>query len=177
MKLKMILTALITCFGMVAMAQTKVGWTNVELILTYMPQTKLIEKELSTFEGKLGEQLQVKQKYYQQKMQEYMEAKEKGILTPEMDGIATKELQRLGGEVESGLQAAQEKLMMRRMTLLKPVQDGIQAAIDAIAKEGGFTYILNNSVGSGVPSILYGQESEDVTVRIAKKLGIEVNAD
>ena len=175
MKLKLILTAWMACIGLFSMAQTKVGWTNVELILTYMPQTKVIEKELETLETKLGEQLQVKQKYYQQKMLEYQEAKEKNLLNAEMDAIAVKELQRLGGEVETGMKAAQEKLMMRRMTLLKPVQDGIQAAIDGVAKEGGFTYILNNSVGSGVPSILYGQESEDVTVRIAKKLGIEVN--
>lgn len=161
--------------GFSVQAQTKVGFTNVELILTYMPETKLLEKELETMEKKLMEQLQVKQKYYQQKMLEYMEAKEKGLINAEMDAIAVKELGRLEEEVQVGIQSAQEKLLMRRMTLLKPVQDKIQAAIDGVAKEGSYTYILNNSVGSGVPSILYGLESEDVTVRIAKKLGIEVN--
>jgi outer membrane protein len=177
MKARLYIAALLMLLGMTARAQapTKVGYTNVELILTYMPETKLIEKELETMETKLGEQLQVKQKYYQQKMMEYMEAKEKNLITPEMDAIAVKELGRLEQEIQTGLQAAQEKLLMRRMAMLKPLQDKIQAAIDGVAKEGGYTYILNNSVGSGVPSILYGADGVDVTVAIAKKLGVEVN--
>lgn len=177
MKRYILMLASLIIMAFAAQAQTKVGWTNVELIMTYMPQTKLIEKELATLEKKLGEQLEVKQRYYQQKLLEYMEAKEKGIITPEMDAIAVKELGRLEGEVQSGVAAAQESLMKKRMTMLQPLQTAIQTAIDAVAKEGGYTYILNNSVGSGVPSILYGQESEDVTIRIAKKLGIEVNAE
>ena len=177
MKVRLYIAALFMLLGMTAFAQapTKVGYTNVELILTYMPETKLIEKELETMETKLGEQLQVKQKYYQQKMMEYMEAKEKNLINAEMDAIAVKELGRLEQEIQTGLQAAQEKLLMRRMAMLKPLQDKIQAAIDGVAKEGGYTYILNNSVGSGVPSILYGAEGVDVTVAIAKKLGVEVN--
>lgn len=177
MKARLYIAALFMLLGMTAFAQapTKVGYTNVELILTYMPETKLIEKELETMETKLGEQLQVKQKYYQQKMMEYMEAKEKNLITAEMDAIAVKELGRLEQEIQTGLQAAQEKLLMRRMAMLKPLQDKIQAAIDGVAKEGGYTFILNNSVGSGVPSILYGAEGVDVTVAIAKKLGVEVN--
>jgi outer membrane protein len=175
MKARLYIAALLLLLGFTAQAQTKVGYTNVELILTYMPETKLIEKELETMEAKLGEQLQVKQKYYQTKMMEYMEAKEKKLITPEMDAIAVKELGRLEQEVQQGLQAAQEKLLMRRMAMLKPMQDKIQAAIDGVAKEGGYTYILNNTVGSGVPSILFGADGTDVTIAIAKKLGIEVN--
>jgi len=175
MKLKLLFAVLLTAMCLSASAQTKVGWTNIELVMTYMPETKLLEKELEAMEAKLGEQLQIKQKYYQQKLLEYMEAKEAGKITPEIDEIAVKELTRLQEEIQGGLKSAEDKLIMRRITLLKPLQDKIQAAIDAVAKEGGYTYILNNSVGSGVPSILYGAEGQDVTVAIAKKLGITVN--
>jgi outer membrane protein len=177
MKRILILIPAILLSGLLLQAQTKVGWTNVELIMTYMPQTKAIEKELEGLEKKLGEQLEVKQRYYQQKMLEYMEAKEKGIITPELDAVAIKELGKLEAEVQNGLKLAQEALMKKRMSMLQPLQTAIQAAIDAVAKEGGYTYILNNSVGAGVPSILYGQESEDITIKIAKKLGIQVNTD
>ena len=155
-------------------AQTKIGYTNVELILAYMPETKNIEKELGTLESKIQEQLGVKQKYYQQKLSEFMEAKEKGILNEAQEQAAIQALQGLEGEIQQGLQLAEQKLMERRMETLKPLQDKMQGAIDNVAKEGGYTYILNQAVGSGIPSILYGKESDNVTEAIAKKLGISV---
>ncbi len=44
----------------------------------------------------------------------------------------------------------------------------------AVAKEGGYTYVLNQAVGAGIPSILYGKESDNLTEAIAKRLGIAV---
>ena len=173
---KYIFILLLLVVSQAAWAQeTKIGYTNVELILQYMPQTKAIETELGKLEEAISKTLEVKQKYYQQKLQEFMEYKQSGKpLTPEMEKAATSELQRLEGEVQKGIADAEDKLMTRRMALLKPVQDKMQGAIDAVAKEGGYTYILNQAVGSGIPSILYGKESDNVTTLIAKKLGIAV---
>ena len=75
--------------GLVAMAGnsqtvTKIGYTNVELILQYMPETKAIETELSKLEKAISSALEVKQKYYQQKLIEFMEYKQSGKpLSPE----------------------------------------------------------------------------------------------
>jgi outer membrane protein len=174
---KYIFMLLLACLGQMALAQsvTKIGYTNVELILQYMPETKAIETELGKLEAAISKQLEVKQKYYQQKLTEFMEYKESGKpLTPEMEKAATTELQRLEGEIQKGIADAEEKMMRRRMDLLKPVQDKMQGAIDAVAKEGGYTYILNQAVGQGIPSILYGKESDNITTLIAKKLGIAV---
>jgi outer membrane protein len=171
---------LFVLLGLVAMAGnsqtvTKIGYTNVELILQYMPETKAIETELSKLEKAISSALEVKQKYYQQKLIEFMEYKQSGkTLTPEMEKLATTELQKLESEIQKGVAEAENRLMKRRMDLLKPVQDKMQGAIDAVAKEGGYTYILNQAVGAGIPSILYGKESDNVTSAIAKKLGIAV---
>jgi outer membrane protein len=171
---------LFVLLGLVAVAGKsqaglKIGYTNVELILQYMPETKAIETELTKLEEMISKALEVKQKYYQQKMIEFMEYKQSGKpITPEMEKAAMTELQKLEGEIQKGLQEAEERLLKRRMELLKPVQDKLQGAIDAVAKEGGYTYILNQAVGAGLPSILYGKESDNVTTLIAKKLGIAV---
>jgi outer membrane protein len=153
----------------------KIGYTNVELILQYMPETKAIETELTKLEEAISKSLEVKQKYYQQKLTEFMEYKQSGKpITPEQEKLAMTELQKLEGEVQKGISDAEERLMKRRMDLLKPVQDKMQAAIDGVAKEGGYVYILNQAVGAGIPSILYGRESDNVTTLVAKKLGIAV---
>ena len=174
---KYIFILLLAIMGQTAWAQgtTKIGYTNVELILQYMPETKAIEAELTKLQEAISKTLEVKQKYYQQKLTEFMEYKQSGKpLTPEMEKAATTELQRLEGEVQKGIADAEERIMKRRMDLLKPVQDKLQGAIDATAKEGGYTYILNQAVGEGIPSILYGKESDNLTTVIAKKLGISV---
>lgn len=163
-------------FGQAMQAQSvKIGYTNVELILAYMPESQTIEKELATLEKKLSESLEVKQKYFQQKMLDYQERKQSGPAMSEAEEKAVvADLQKLQGEVQAGVEGAQRKLFEKRMTLLKPMQDKMQKAIDEVASEGGYTYILNQAVGSGIPSILYGSESNDVTEAIAKKLGIDV---
>ncbi|HEX2899078.1 MAG TPA: OmpH family outer membrane protein [Bacteroidia bacterium] len=174
---KYILFVLLGLVAVVGNSQTttKIGYTNVELILQYMPETKAIETELSKLEEAISKALEVKQKYYQQKLIEFMEYKQSGKpLTPENEKLAMTELQKLEAEIQKGVAEAENRLMKRRMDLLKPVQDKMQGAIDAVAKEGGYTYILNQAVGAGIPSILYGKESDNVTAAIAKKLGIAV---
>jgi outer membrane protein len=172
-----IFCALLVVMAVVGKSQTavKIGYTNVELILQYMPETKAIETELSKIEEAISKALEVKQRYYQQKLIEFMEYKQSGKpITPEMEKAAMTELQKLESEIQKGVAEAEERLLKRRMELLKPVQDKLQGAIDAVAKEGGYTYILNQAVGAGLPSILYGKESDNVTAQIAKKLGIAV---
>ncbi len=154
-------------------AQSKIGYTNVELILVYMPETQAMEKQLKTMEEKIMEQLEIKQKYYQTKMLEFMDARESGKYTDQQLQVAAAELEKLQGEVQGGLQKGQETLMQQRMKLLQPIQKKMQDAIDAVAQEKGFTYILNNAMGSGIPTILYGNEASDCTEAIANKLGIE----
>ena len=163
---------LVAGFALMGNAQ-KVGWTNVELILAYMPQTEAMEKKLGDLEKLALEQLEVKQKYYQQKLMEYMEAKQANKLTTAMDQAAQTELQKLQTEVQEGVQLAELKLVEKRMELLKPIQEKMQKAINDVAKEQGYDYILNNAVGSGIPTILFGEDNADVTEAIANKLGIE----
>ncbi len=156
-----------------AKAQTKIGYTNVELILVYMPETQEMEKQLKTMEEKLLEQLEIKQKYYQSKLMEFMEARESGKFTDEQLQIPAQELEKLQAEVQQGLKQAEDALFKRRMQLLDPIQKKMQEKIDEVAKENGYTYILNNAMGSGIPTILYGSEASDCTEKIAKKLGIQ----
>lgn len=160
-------------FSPSAKAQTKIGYTTVELLLNYLPETKAINKQLETYENKLSEKLGIKQRYYQSELQTYMEKEQtnRWASASEKEEMATK-LGKLEKEIQTELQTAELDMMRKRNELLGPVQEKMQKAIDDVAKEGGYTYILNNTVGSGVPTVLYGSESIDVTDKIAAKLGI-----
>lgn len=152
----------------------KVGFTNIELLIAYMPDSKNIEKEVQTLENKLIQSLEIKQKNYQLELDEYIQKVEGNLIPPDQQKAEEERLYGLKSEIEKDIQAADEQVYNRRMQLLMPLQEKIQVAIDAVAKEGGYSYILNQVVGSGVPTIIFGAENMDVTDDIAKKLGIVV---
>ncbi|TNF24884.1 MAG: OmpH family outer membrane protein [Deltaproteobacteria bacterium] len=159
-------------------AEPKVGYTNVEALLGYLPESKAMQQQLEVLEKKLLERLQIKERYYQSKLQTYAEMeREQRWPSQEAKAALERELEKLQKELQDGLKAAEETLARRRRELLAPIQAKFQAAVDAVAVEGGYTYILNQAGGNGVPSILYGVESADVTVAILKKLGIRVGAE
>lgn len=158
-----------------ANAQVKIGYTTVELLLNYMPETKAINKQLEVYEQKLAEKLQVKQRYYQSEAQTYLEKEQTNKWTnPSEKEAKQKELVRLEQEIQTELQNAELDMMKKRNEALGPIQEKMQNAIDAVAKEGGYDYILNNAMGSGIPTMLYGAETADVTQKIAAKLGITI---
>lgn len=175
MKQRIHILGLILFLGWVSVvnAQTKIGYTNVELLMAYMPEVKSANSALNTYEADLSKTLQTKQTTYQAKLQEYYKLKESGM-TQEEDQRRVKEIQALEQEIQKGAQEAEQKMMVRQQELLAPITTKIQEKIDEVAREGNFTYIINNTVGNGVPTILYGLETMNVTDLIAAKLGISV---
>lgn len=156
-------------------AQTKIGYTTVELLLAYMPETKTIEQNLSTYQKTLEQAIEFKHNNYQAEVNTYMEKEQNQQWSSDTEkNDLTKKLQGLEQEIQQSAQDAEAKLATRRMELMAPLQEKLQIAINAVAKEGGYTYILNNATGGGIPTILYGLESTDVTKQIAQKLGIAI---
>ena len=63
MKQRIHILALILLLGMVTAvdAQTKMGYTNVELLMAYMPEVKSVNSALKTYEADLSKMLEKKQ--------------------------------------------------------------------------------------------------------------------
>ena len=160
--------------GLAGQAQVKIGYTNIELILAYMPKAKQVDQQLGTYQKKLTEKIQTKEKYAQARLQEYLEKKEKGELTPDTDKAAQQELQKLDQEIQKDAADAEEKLLSKREELLLPVLEELQTAIDNVAKETGYTYVLNQTTSTGVSTILFGPEEDDLTEKIMLKLGVQI---
>ena len=157
-----------------AQAQIKIGYTNLEVVLSNMPQSKTMEKELMTYQTKISDKIKVKDEYVKAKYQEYMEIKEGRGFTSEADREAReKELLRLDAEVQKMAQDAEYDIMAKRQALLEPLLAKLQTAIDEVAVAGGYTYILNQTTSAGVSTILYGPDEADITKALFTKLGLK----
>lgn len=53
--------------------------------------------------------------------------------------------------------------MGMQQELIAPTLDKLQKAIDEISKTEGYTYVLNQSTSTGVSTILFGPESDNIT--------------
>jgi len=154
--------------------QTKIGYTNIELVLSYMPEARKMEQDLTTFQKKLQEQYDVKLKYAQSKLEEYQQ--QEANLAPDQKKTKEAELMKLQEEIKKFEEDSQNNLVTKREELLGPITERLQKAIEDVASELGFTYILNQTNSSGVSTILHGPKENDVTEAIMKKLGITVPA-
>ncbi len=154
-------------------AQSKIGYTNVEFVLAYMPEFKAMQKQLETYQGQLTKRLKVKDDYVKQKYQEYLSRKEQGAPEAELKGLED-ELMKLDGEVQKLAAKSEEELVGKQQTLLEPVLKKLQDAIDGIAAEKSYDYILNQTTSAGVSTILFGPEEADITAALFTKLGMKM---
>ena len=175
MKMKSIMKyALTAAFGlmltMTAQAQ-KFGFVNSGSILEGMPQVKEAESNLEA----LGKQLQAKgekmMQDFQLKYQELERKVQAGEITPKAQETETAMLEEERNKILAYDQDMQKQLGDKREALLAPILEQVKTAIDAVAKENGYTYIFDGSPGVGV--ILYADESTNVTALVKTKLGIQ----
>jgi len=79
------------------------------------------------------------------------------------------EIRDLGSRIEAYQQNAQAQLQEKEKELLQPIIDRAKQAIADVAKENGYTYIFDTSVGA----LLYQQDSDDIFSLVKKKLGLK----
>ena len=170
---KVIVTAafLLTFFGFAATAQTaqKIGYADVEYVLSQMPQFKDVQSEIQTYQTQLQKQYEAKVQEYQQKIQEY-QAQEATMLDA-IKADKQREIIQLEQNIQQFQADMQDSFLQKQETLMGPLYEKVGTAIEGVAKENGFTHILSARL-SGLDIILYGDESLDVSDMILQKMGI-----
>jgi outer membrane protein len=148
----------------------KIGYASVNYILTQMPEYESIEKEMQDYEQQLSNELQSQYQELQQKANKYQASAE--TMLPEVRQERETELREMQGRIERFQREAQQRIQRKESDLLAPAYEKIQTNIDAVAKENGFSHVLNSEV-AGVPTLLYvSDESNDISNLVLKKMGI-----
>lgn len=163
----LLLSVSLLLVGLSVQAQ-KFGYVDSQALISELPAVKEANAEIETLKA----QMQKKG----QNMVQALEAKVKDLQGKEAAG----QLSRVQIETESAnLQAEQQKIAefeqksqqqiyQKSETLLAPIQQKIQDAIDAVAAEQGYTYVFDASLGI----LLYADPSNDITALVKAKLGM-----
>ena len=164
-------------FGSLALqAQTeataKIGYADWDYIFTQMPEFKQVDTELKSTQNMLKTQIESKAKEFQTKLQDY-NANVNNMLEA-VRANTERELRQLQENLERLQQDAQTTIQNKQTQLMEPVYTKVAKAIEDVAKENGYTLILNRQLGPGLDVVLYGDEKMDVSDLVLKKMGITV---
>ena len=171
MKSKLVLF-LIACtmMSITTMAQSvKIGYADVDYILSQMPETKQVEAELRTLNTQLQNQLQTKYQEYQQKLQAYQT--QASTMADAIRQEKETELAQLEQRITKLQQDAQSNIQQKQGDLMQPLYEKIGDSIEKVAKANGFTYVINGQIG-GIDVVLYADEQYDISDLVLADMGI-----
>ncbi|PCJ01538.1 MAG: hypothetical protein COB15_01055 [Flavobacteriales bacterium] len=167
--IKITILMCVVALSTTAMAQkgTKVGHINSNELLTAMPERTAVQKELEEYANELKVTLDVMRKEYETKVGEFQSKQD--VMTDVIKDTKIKEITDLEKRITEFQQTAEADLQKKEQTLLQPIIDKAKTAINDVAKENGYTYVLDSSVGV----VLYSVDSDDLLAKVKKKLGME----
>lgn len=164
LKISLFLIALVS-MAAVAQAQ-KFGYVNSAAILSEMPKVKQADANLEALQKQLENKGKQMVDQFQQEAAALQQRVDRGELSPKQQEEEGQKLQKRQEEIQNFRQESLAQLEEKRNAELKPIYDEINAAIEAVAKENGFTFIFEQGV------LLYADESLDVSNLVKAKLGM-----
>lgn len=173
MKKSALIIGLLICFGTVLKAQQmKIGYANLEAILSVMPESQTMAQQLRSFQQKLGQSLKTKEDYLRLKYQEYQDKAEGGATEAELKPLED-EITKLQQELQAAQADSEQKFAAKQQDLMAPILEKIQKAIDEIVAARGLDYVLNSAT-NGNSILLQAPDSDNITKDILDKLGIKI---
>lgn len=154
-------------FSVNAMAQSKVGHINAQALIEAMPEAQTAQKTLQQFAEELDKDGKGLIEEYQKKLTEF--DKGAATMTDNIKEIKTKEIQTAQKNIQDYQESAQQKIEAKRAEILKPIYDKARKAIEDVAKEKGYAYVLDSSAGI----LLVSPAGDDLAPMVKTKLGIK----
>jgi outer membrane protein len=148
-------------------AQQKLGYISSQEILSLMPEAKKVSSDVEAYKKTFVDQMASMQKELETKYKAYQDGAK--TMSDAIKTVKEKELQDLQARMSSFEQTAQEKIEDKLQELLAPVNDKAQKAIEDVAKEKGYSFIFDTSVGS----IIYALPGDNILEAVKAKLGIK----
>jgi outer membrane protein len=155
---------LITASASFAQKSAKYGHINSNELLTLMPERAAAAAKIDTLAKEIERQMRELMTEYQNKYEKFERD------APNMADLLKKdkleEIKNLETRIRNFQQDAQNSLEQKEQELIEPILTKAKKAIEEVAKENGYTYIFDTSVGA----LLYWEESDNVINLVKKKL-------
>jgi outer membrane protein len=153
--------------GNFANAQTKIGHINFNQLIDQMPETKTVTTQMQAYQKTFIDQLTTMNTEYQAKGQDFQS--KSATMTDAVRTAKGNELQDMQKRMTDYQTNAQQQVDAKRQELGKPLIDKATAAVNAVAKEKGYAYVLDSSQ----ITLLVSPDADDLLAPVKAKLGLK----
>ncbi|WP_295127293.1 OmpH family outer membrane protein [uncultured Chitinophaga sp.] len=167
---KYVIIALVAFTAMVsvkASAQGKIAHISASQLLQLMPEAQTASKQLEEYAAGLEKEQRALVDEYTKQMRSFDSLAAK--MTPAVQETKAKEIQATQKRIQDFNAGAETKVGEKKQELLKPVLDKAKKAIEDVAKEKGYAYVIDNSEGL----LLVFPAADDLMAPVKTKLGIK----
>jgi outer membrane protein len=168
--IKLVVVGLIAITSSFTANAQKIAHINLDSLISIMPESKTAQQQVLDYSKQLQQQVEAMQLEMQEKYDKY--TAESANMTPLIKKSKEDELNDLNKRIQDFQQQAQQDYQRKSAELSKPVYDKAKKAIDQIAKENNYKYVLDTSTGL----VLYNEPGDDIIALVIKKLGITPGA-
>ena len=163
---KLIVAAVMALGFFNASAQTtKIGYISLDELIGVMPEAEKADGELKDYQASLAQQGQDMMRELGDK--DSLFVKDSAKLSPSMREIKRNELIALYQQVQGWNQKAQDMYQQKLQEKVAPLREKAMATVKAVAKENGYTYVLDAA------TVMVGPPGDDLIDLVKKKLGIK----
>jgi outer membrane protein len=160
----LLLVAVVTLGFNTMQAQTKIGHISTDLLISLMPETKALNTEIEKLSKTYEAELKGEEAKLEAKLKRY--DSEANSQTDEVNQQRSVEVQKDQQNLYQASQVAKDDITKRRNEILKPILEKAKKAIDEVASEQGFTYVLEAST-------LIVANGTDLLPAVKSKLGLK----
>lgn len=149
-----------------AKAQTKIGYVSLAEFLPSMPEYKKADTSMTDYRNALAQNFEdMKREFNEQ--DSLLSSKDTAKYSRAQLELKRKTLTELYLKVQGYQQQAQEQLQQKQQELVAPITKKAIDAIQAVAKENGYAYVLQKEALYAYPL------ADDLLPLVKKKLGLK----
>ncbi len=142
----------------------KIGYISTNELISIMPDTEKANTTLTEFRNALIQNATEKQNAFYAAIEKFQ--KDSLTMTEAQKSVKRQDLTKMSQDLSQEEERMQNQLQAKSNELLAPIQKKAMDAIQAVAKEAGYTYVIEKEV------VLVGPPGDDILNLVAKKLNI-----
>ena len=166
--LKVALVAIcILSMGSFARAQSKIGYIAMNDLITAMPELKTVNTQMDAYKKTFMDAITSQQAEIQKAGADYQS--KRATMSDAVRIAKEAELNDMNKRLQDYSNTAQQQVEAKGQEYMKPLYDKANTAITAVAKEKGYTYILDSTQ----TSLLVKPDGDDIMAAVKLKLALK----
>jgi outer membrane protein len=149
-----------------AQAKIKLGHIDFATLYSMMPGLDSVKVEFEEYNKGVQEQFTAMQTELENKYNDYVAKME--TMSDIIRSTKEAEINDLKERMDAFEVTATQDLQKKEMELTAPIIEKARTAVEAVAKEDGYTYIFNSTEGM----LLYAEPTDNIMDKVKAKLGI-----